>query len=191
MWLNKMDPCLRGNDTARLVRRFPTKSLHRQQGQRLKKSRHPLQVGGDHVYLFVKVLRLVRTRVHEQLDAQGISYTFPQTAVMVKLRETPGRSAAELARVALVRPQTINKILAKLYADGVIEARDDPAHGRIKRIFLTKRGAEIVRKFDAISNVITGRMFEQVNAAEQKQLASILLRCVDSLQAQGDLEDKS
>jgi len=156
-----------------------------------KKTRHPLQVGGDHVYLFVKVLRLVRAHVHEQLDAQGISYTFPQTAMLVKLRETPGRSAAELARVALVRPQTINKILAKLYADGVVESRTDPAHGRIKRIFLTKHGAEIVKKFDAVSNVITGNMFENVNAAEQKQLASIMQRCVDSLQAHGDAGDES
>jgi len=156
-----------------------------------KKARHPLQVGGDHVYLLVKVLRLVRARVHEQLDAQGISYTFPQTAMLVKLREAPGRSAAELARVALVRPQTINKILAKLYADGVVESRTDPAHGRIKRIFLTKHGAEIVKKFDAVSNVITGNMFENVNAAEQKQLASIMQRCVDSLQAHGDAGDES
>ena len=99
-------------------------------------------------------------------------------------RTAPGRSAAELARVALVRPQTINKILAKLYADGVIESRSDPAHGRIKRIFLTKRGAEIVRRCDAISNVVTGGMFEHVTVTEQAQLASVLQRCVDSLQSQ-------
>lgn len=157
----------------------------------MKKTRHPLQVGGDHSYLLVNVVRLARARVSEQLDAQGISFTFPQTAVLVKLRETPGRSAAELARVALVRPQTINKILAKLYADGAIESRTDPAHGRIKRIFLTKRGAEIVKKFDAISNVVTGGMFEHVTGAEQKQLASILQRCVDSLQARGRVDDES
>jgi len=153
------------------------------QGPQLKKARHPLQVG-DHSYLLVKTLRLLRSCVQVQLDAQGISYTFPQTAVLVKLRETPGRSAAELARVALVRPQTINKILAKLYADGVIESRSDPAHGRIKRIFLTKRGAEIVRRCDAISNVVTGGMFEHVTVTEQAQLASVLQRCVDSLQSQ-------
>ena len=157
----------------------------------MKKARHPLQVGGDHSYLLVKAVRLMHARVREQLDAQGISFTFPQTAVLVKLRETPGRSAAELARVALVRPQTINKILAKLYADGAIESRTDPAHGRIKRIFLTKRGAETVKKFDAISNVVTGGMFENVNGAEQKQLASILQRCVDSLQAHGNVDYES
>lgn len=151
----------------------------------MKKSGHPLHVG-DHVYLLVQVLRLIRARVHEQLEAQGISYTFPQTVVLVKLRETPGRSAADLARVALVRPQTINKILTKLYADRVIESRTDPAHGRIKRIFLTKRGTEIVRKFDAISDVVTGGMFENVDLDEQELLASILRRCADSLRELGD-----
>jgi len=157
-------------------------------GPPLKKARHPLQVG-DHSYLLVKALRLLRSCVQVQLDAQGISYTFPQTAVLVKLRQTPGRSAAELARVALVRPQTINKILAKLYADGVIESRSDPAHGRIKRIFLTRRGVQIVRRCDAISNVVTGGMFEHVTEPEQAQLASILQRCVESLQSQLGSDD--
>lgn len=35
------------------------------------------------------------------------------------------------------------RTLIKLYADGLIEARDDPDHGRIRRIFLTRRGKQL------------------------------------------------
>jgi MarR family transcriptional regulator for hemolysin len=154
----------------------------------LKKARYPLRVG-DQVYLMINIIKLVRTRVHERLGAQGVVYTFPQTAVLVKLRETAGMSAAELARVAMVRPQTINKLLAKLYGDGLIEARDDPAHGRIRRIFLTKTGKEITKKFDAASNEITGLMFSNVSSAEQTQLESILQRCAESLQQNGAADE--
>ena len=99
---------------------------------KMKKLRYPIHVG-DPVYLMMKLIRLVRNQATGILAADGMGYTFPQTAILVKLRETAGMSAAELARVAMVRPQTINKILVKLYADGLIEAKDDPAHGRIRR----------------------------------------------------------
>jgi DNA-binding MarR family transcriptional regulator len=153
----------------------------------LRKDRHPLHVG-DHAYLMVQVVKLVSAHVYRQFGARGVAYTFPQTTVLVRLRETAGQSAAELARVAMVRPQTMNKNLARLYRDGLIEARDDPAHGRIRRIFLTKRGLEIVRRFDATSNLIMSRMFENVGPADQKRLESILQRCVASLKGDDDLE---
>jgi DNA-binding MarR family transcriptional regulator len=121
---------------------------------KMKKLRYPIHVG-DPVYLMMKLIRLVRNQATGILAADGMGYTFPQTAILVKLRETAGMSAAELARVAMVRPQTINKILVKLYADGLIEAKDDPAHGRIRRIFLTRHGKQITEKFDKVSNFIT------------------------------------
>lgn len=155
---------------------------------KMKKLRYPIHVG-DPVYLMMKLIRLVRNQATGILAADGMGYTFPQTAILVKLRETAGMSAAELARVALVRPQTINKILVKLYADGLIEAKDDPAHGRIRRIFLTRHGKQVTAKFDKASNLITLTMFKNVPAAQQKQLEHTLNECIKSLQQAGATED--
>lgn len=154
----------------------------------MKKLRYPIHVG-DPVYLMMQLMRLVRNHAYTLLAQDGIGYTFPQTAVLVKLRETAGMSAAELARVALVRPQTINRTLIKLYADGLIEARDDPAHGRIRRIFLTKRGKQLTEKFDNVSNLVTHRMFKNITAAQQKQLTSMLQECIAALRNAGAKED--
>ena len=62
------------------------------------------------------------------------------------LRAYPGASGADLARVALLTPQTVGVIIRNLERDGAIAKSPHPVHGRMLQWTLTRRGAARLAK---------------------------------------------
>ena len=60
------------------------------------------------------------------------------------LRAYPGLSGADLARVALLTPQTVGVIIRNLERDGAIRKTPHPVHGRVLQWTLTRRGAALL-----------------------------------------------
>ncbi|MDO4887864.1 MAG: MarR family transcriptional regulator [Actinomycetaceae bacterium] len=80
--------------------------------------------------------------------------TVPQYVALMALREIPDQSAAQLARVALVSPQTVATIVGNLEAKGLISRRGSPQHARVVVCSLTPAGQELVARADAVVGVI-------------------------------------
>ncbi len=55
-------------------------------------------------------------------------------------------SGADLARVALLTPQTVGVIIRNLERDGAIRKTPHPVHGRVLQWTLTRRGATLLDK---------------------------------------------
>jgi DNA-binding MarR family transcriptional regulator len=68
-----------------------------------------------------------------------LNVTAPQYAALSVLAEEPGLSNAALARRSFVTPQTMNQIMVRLEAAGLVERRAHPEHGRVLQAYLTKR----------------------------------------------------
>ncbi|MDO4686309.1 MAG: helix-turn-helix domain-containing protein [Corynebacterium sp.] len=67
------------------------------------------------------VKRVEQLMMAEKLKAlRTLGLTVPQYAVLLMLRHVSGRSAAQLARAALVSPQTMATILGNLEARGLL-----------------------------------------------------------------------
>ena len=62
------------------------------------------------------------------------------------LRAYPGLSGADLARVALLTPQTVGVIIRNLERDGAIRKTPHPVHGRVLQWTLTRRGGALLDK---------------------------------------------
>jgi DNA-binding MarR family transcriptional regulator len=62
------------------------------------------------------------------------------------LKAYPGLSGADLARVALLTPQTIGVIIKNLERDGAIKRSPHPVHGRMLQWTLTSRGLTVLAK---------------------------------------------
>ena len=62
------------------------------------------------------------------------------------LRAYPGLSGADLARVALLTPQTVGVIIRNLERDGAIRKTRHPIHGRVLQWTITRRGAALLDK---------------------------------------------
>jgi DNA-binding MarR family transcriptional regulator len=80
------------------------------------------------------------TRLALERALAEIGVTPPQFVVLTMLRAYPGLSGADLARVALLTPQTVGVIIRNLERDGAIRKTPHPVHGRVLQWTLTRRG---------------------------------------------------
>ena len=85
--------------------------------------------------------RLTLERALAELGA-----TPPQFVVLTMLKAYPGLSGADLARVALLTPQTVGVITRNLERHGAIRMTPHPVHGRVLQWTLTLRGEKLLEK---------------------------------------------
>jgi DNA-binding MarR family transcriptional regulator len=62
------------------------------------------------------------------------------------LKAYPGLSGADLARVALLTPQTVGVIIRNLERARAIRKTPHPVHGRVLQWTLTRRGLTLLEK---------------------------------------------
>jgi DNA-binding MarR family transcriptional regulator len=101
-------------------------------------------VDGHLGYLLRQAHNAHRARMEHALADDGV--TVPQFSVLVMLAAYPGASGAELARLSLLTPQTMNVILANLERDGAIVRRPHGEHGRIQLNELTATGKALLAR---------------------------------------------
>jgi len=95
-------------------------------------------------YLLRQAQSAARLSMERSLAHLGV--TPPQFVVLTMLRAYPGLSGAELARVALLTPQTVGVIIRNLERDRAIAKAPHPVHGRILQWTLTRRGRQMLEK---------------------------------------------
>ncbi|MCS0494372.1 MarR family transcriptional regulator [Ancylobacter sp. MQZ15Z-1] len=101
-------------------------------------------VDGHIGYLLRQAAHVQRQRLEAGLGELGL--TAPQFTVLTMLEAYPGHSNADLARLALLTPQTMSVIVANLLRAGLVARRAHAVHGRIRQIALTEEGR---RRLDA------------------------------------------
>jgi len=102
------------------------------------------------------------------------------TALSV-LRARPGLSNAQLARRALVTPQSMIAILGKLQDRGLVRRSADPTHGRILRTVLTRKGMTMLTKADPAIGGMQQRMLAEVPPTQQKVALKALMSAMRQL----------
>jgi DNA-binding MarR family transcriptional regulator len=93
-------------------------------------------------YLLRQAQAAARLAMERALVDLGV--TPPQFVVLTMLRAYPGLSGADLARVALLTPQTVGVIIRNLERDGAIRKTPHPMHGRVLQWTLTRRGETLL-----------------------------------------------
>jgi DNA-binding MarR family transcriptional regulator len=114
-----------------------------------------------------------------------VGVTVPQYTAMYYLAEVPGRSAAELARVCLVTPQTMTVILRNLERTGLIRRQTHERHRNVVEVQLTATGRELVTVADDIIVRIEQRVAESFSVEEHAILCDLLRRTGDTLNSTG------
>ncbi|WP_237155638.1 MarR family winged helix-turn-helix transcriptional regulator [Oryzibacter oryziterrae] len=95
-------------------------------------------------YLLRQAAHAYRQRAETALA--DLDLTPPQFTVLTMLAAYPGLSGADLARLALLTPQTIAVIVGNLDRAGLITREPHPVHGRILAISLTAPGRAVLAK---------------------------------------------
>ncbi len=112
--------------------------------------------------------------------------TVPQYAALYSLSATPQASAAQLARVCLVTPQSMATVLENLESKGLITRIQSPMHHRVREIRLTEEGSIILHQADARALAVEHRLADSYTPEEQQTLRENLERAIATLQRTED-----
>jgi DNA-binding MarR family transcriptional regulator len=101
------------------------------------------------------------------------------------LKAYPGLSGADLARVALLTPQTVGVIIRNLERDGAIRKTPHPVHGRVLQWTLTRRGAALLDKCRRHALALERRLAAGLGAQGQATVRRWLSKIAADLQQDG------
>jgi DNA-binding MarR family transcriptional regulator len=134
-------------------------------------------------YELKKVQHDLRLGMTGMLKELGV--TPPQYAALSVLTEEPGLSNATLARRSFVTPQTMNQILVRLEAAGLVERHAHPEHGRVLQAYLTGEGEKLRKQCARRVDAIEERMVSGLSENERSNLLEMLQRCSVALRQYG------
>jgi DNA-binding MarR family transcriptional regulator len=114
-----------------------------------------------------------------------LSVTPPQFTVITMLRAYPGLSGADLARVALLTPQTVGVIIRNLERSGAIRKTPHPVHGRVLQWSLTRRGGTLLDRCRRPVIALERRLVAGLSVKAQATVRRWLSKIAAELQQDG------
>lgn len=131
-------------------------------------------------YLLRQAQAAARLSMERTLAEFGV--TTPQFVVLTMLRAYPGISGADLARVAVLTPQTVGVIIRNLERDGAIRKAPHPVHGRMLQWSLTRRGQVLLDKCRRHANALDRRLAAGLGARAELTVRRWLSKIATDLQ---------
>jgi DNA-binding MarR family transcriptional regulator len=122
------------------------------------------------------------TRLSMERSLVSLGVTPPQFVVLTMLRAYPGLSGADLARVALLTPQTVGVIIRNLERDRAIAKTPHPVHGRALQWTLTRRGRRLLENCRLHALALERRLAAGLNAKSQAIVHRWLSKIATDLQ---------
>ncbi|TCO65404.1 MarR family winged helix-turn-helix transcriptional regulator [Actinocrispum wychmicini] len=129
------------------------------------------RLGGD----LKQVVDDLMTVKHAAVKPAGL--TVPQYAALLYLIDNAGISAAALARLCHVTPQTMTTILQNLESAGLIARTPHPWHRNMLETRLTEAGLAAFETADARATAVEQRLAAEFTDEERETLKSLLARC--------------
>jgi DNA-binding MarR family transcriptional regulator len=124
------------------------------------------------------------TRLTLERSLADLRITPPQFAILTMLKAYPGLSGADVARVALLTPQTVGVIMGNLERDGAIKKAPHPVHGRVLQWTLTRRGSDLLdkcrRRVTAVERRLTAGLGAKAEVTIRRWLSKIALELHES-----------
>lgn len=119
-------------------------------------------------YLLRQAAGAYRHRV--ELALADLDVTPPQFSVLTMLAAYPGHSNADLARLALLTPQTVSVIVANLERAGSIVRRPHAIHGRIQHLDLSENGKALLETCRARVHAIEHELIDDLAPDEEQTI---------------------
>lgn len=129
--------------------------------------------------LMKRILIAFRARLDEELRPRGV--TTAQLQVLHAIKNAPGSSGAQLARVCYVTPQTVQALIERTEKDGWIERHKDKGNDRVLATSLTMAGEKLLRDAEAAVKRVEKMMWVGVSEGEISKLGGVLERCLGNI----------
>jgi len=130
-------------------------------------------------YMLKQAQSLLRLRMEQALEP--LNLTVSHYSCLHHLRQTPGVSAAALARAIFVTRQSMGAILQQLLDRGLVERPAVAEGGRALPTTLTSAGDQLLDDAEVAADQVEQRMLSLLDATERVALDRGLLACVTAL----------
>src|SRR4051794_29319582 len=103
-------------------------------------------------------------------ELADLAVTPPQFSALTMLMAYGDLSNAELARLTLQTPQTVNVIIGNLERRGLVAKRPDDSNGRILRLVITPDGKRLAEKCKVRADRIEALVQSKLKPATERAL---------------------
>lgn len=133
------------------------------------------------MYMVGRINQGIRREMTERLRPWEVSVQ--QYTAMSVLNARPGLSNAQLARRALVTPQSMIEIVAKLERRGFVRRAADGSHATILRAQITPRGRELLDAVDPTICEIQNDLLAPMSSTQREIFLKTMLATMERLSA--------
>ena len=105
----------------------------------------------------------------------------PQSFVLGYLVQNPGAIQRDIAEVSRTTAASVSSLLQGLEARQLVERRADADNERIKRVYATEAGAELIAGFDESMKATEETILAPLDATERETLRALLTKVTAQL----------
>lgn len=124
-------------------------------------------------YLLRQANASVRLALDRALAKEDMTYPLQSALTMIRAYEAI--SAADLARLSMLTPQTINGVVRTLEARGAIRKEPDHVNGRILRLIITEEGRALNKRCRALTAPIEAALRAKMSARVESAIRQWLV----------------
>ena len=128
-------------------------------------------------YLFRRMQQIAVAIFME--ECRAFDLTPVQYAALVAIQTHPGIDATRLSAVIAFDRSTLDSVIERIEAKGLVERKASPDDKRIKLLYLTRSGAALLREIVPAVDRAQARMLEPLKPADRKTLITLLSQLVD------------
>jgi DNA-binding MarR family transcriptional regulator len=136
------------------------------------------------LYVIGRVNQGIRRELRERLG--GLSLSVQEFTALSVLASRPGLSNAQLARRALVAPQSMIEILAKLEMRELVSRHADPRQGHILRASLTPAGHALLAAAAPAVQALADELFGELPARDGEAAMQVMTSAMNRLSRRGE-----
>lgn len=112
-------------------------------------------------------------------ETKGLGITQIQYAALVAIADHPGIDATRLSELISFDRATIGNVVGRLEARRLVRRNSDAQDRRAKRIFVTRRGRQTIKRVARVAPRIGPRILARLKPADRRRLVQLLRQLVD------------
>src|SRR5277367_4041642 len=128
-------------------------------------------------YLFRRMQQIAVAIFIEECKAFDL--TPVQYAALIAIRTHPGIDATRLSAVIAFDRSTLGSVIERLEAKSYVERKPAPEDKRVKLLYLTKAGMNLLRDIMPSVDRVQARILQPLKPADRKTLLTLLEQLVD------------
>jgi DNA-binding MarR family transcriptional regulator len=137
--------------------------------------------------LMKRLLTSYKAQLEMMIEQEGI--TLAQIRMLNALNERADVSAAELARICYITPQSMQAVVKRAEAAGWITRSPSPANRRVLTATLTPTGRRVLLRGLALSAKLERHIWVDAKSSELRVMKRSLQTALGRLQAQADIQN--